>query len=186
MMITHLNLIPPERRQKLNRLVKLLLVKNILELLLVGMAVVSIILLWGWLFLIDQFNSLAQSSMTIGREYASYNTDIRQVNKITKSINDAAAGYYPITNKILEFISSTPRAIKITSLDINRQNNRIIISGTALTRADLLAYQEILRQLSWLEPSSVPTESLLTKTDINFEYQTKLKNWPTLRLTPSR
>jgi len=185
-MITHLNLIPPERRQKLNRLVKLLLVKNILELLLVGMAVVSIVLLWGWLFLIDQFNSLAQSSMAIGREYASYNTDIRQINKITKSINEAAGGYLPITPKILEFISSTPRNIKITSLDINRQDNRLIITGTALTRTDLLAYQDILRQIPWLESSAIPTESLLTKTDINFEYKAKLKNWPMLRLTPSR
>ena len=177
-MIIDLNLLPPIRKTRLDRLTKFLFIKNLLEFVIIAAAVIAIVLLWGWIILIDEFNSLAQSSLEIGRDYASYNSEVRRVNRMIRSVDDSADGYLAITPKLLEIISSTPAHVRINSLDIDRPNKKIIISGTALSRNDLLNYQEILKKTDWMEPAAMPNTQLLQKANVNFEYQTKLKNWP--------
>jgi hypothetical protein len=181
MMIIDLNLLPPAKKIKLDRLVKFLFTKNLLEFVIIAVAVIAITLLWGWIILIDEFNSLAQSSIEIGRDYSSYNSEVRRVNRVMRSVNESAFGYMAVTPKILEIISSTPANIKINSLDINRADKKIIIYGTALSRNDLLNYREVLKQIPWLETGAMPTTQLLQKENINFEYQTTLKDWPVPR-----
>ncbi len=182
MMIINLNLLPPAKKIQLDRLIKFIFAKNLLELIIIAAAMIATILLWSWIILIDEFNSLAQNSIEIGRDYTAYNSEVRRVNKILRSVDETANGYLPLTPKILDIISSTPPHIKINTLDINRVNKKIIIYGTARGRADLLSYQDILKNIPWMTPAIMPTTQLLQKENINLEYQTTLKNWPPLKI----
>ena len=181
MMIINLNLLPPNRKVQLDRLVKFLFAKNLLEFLIIAAAAIATVLLWGWIILIDEFNSLAQNSIEIGRDYSTYNGEVRRVNKILRAVEESANGYFPLTPKILEIISTTPSHIKINTLDIDRITKKITIYGTARTRADLLSYQDILKKIPWMVPTAMPTTQLLQKENINLEYKTTLKNWPALK-----
>ncbi|MFA7653951.1 MAG: hypothetical protein WCX97_02810 [Candidatus Magasanikbacteria bacterium] len=182
MIIINLNLLPPHRKTEQNRLVKFLFIKNILEFIIIAAAIIATILLWGWMILIDEFTSLTKNAMSIGRDYTSYNTEVRTVNRTLRAIGETSNGYLNITEKLLFIASTTPANIRINSLDINRVNNQIIIYGTAKTRADLIAYQETVKQIPWLEATIMPTTQLLQKENINFEYQTKLKQWPIIKI----
>ncbi|MFA6486457.1 MAG: hypothetical protein WCT40_03765 [Candidatus Magasanikbacteria bacterium] len=181
MMIINLNLLPPHRRERVHRLIKFLLTKNLLEFVIIATAFIGTVLLWGWIILIDEYKMLAQNSISISRDYATHNSEVRRVNRVLKSVNDASSDYMPILPRLLEIISSTPSTIKINTVDINRVENKIIIYGTASTRAELLAYQETIKAIPWMETAIMPTTQLLQKENINFEYITRLKNWPAIK-----
>ena len=181
MMIIDLNLLPPEHKTKLNRLIQILFAKNILEFIAVSLCLFATMLLWSWMALVQQFNDLSESALLIGRDYTNYNQEVRKVNNICRSINESSADFYPLIPKILEVANSLPDTIHLNSVSINRQDNQFKISGTASTRNELLTYQEQLGQIKWLKNSSMPTAQLLQKENINFEYQTTLVGLPKLR-----
>jgi len=181
MMIIDLNLLPPEHKTKLNRLIQILFAKNILEFIAVALCLFATMLLWSWMALVQQFNDLSESALLIGRDYTNYNQEVRKVNNICRSINESSADFYPLIPKILEVANSLPDTIHLNSVSINRQDNQFKISGTASTRNELLTYQEQLGQTTWLKTASMPTAQLLQKENINFEYQTTLVGLPKLR-----
>ncbi|OGH84286.1 MAG: hypothetical protein A2261_00875 [Candidatus Magasanikbacteria bacterium RIFOXYA2_FULL_44_8] len=181
MMIIDLNLLPPEHKTKLNRLIQILFAKNILEFIAVSLCLFATMLLWSWMALVQQFNDLSESALLIGRDYTNYNQEVRKVNNICRSINESSADFYPLIPKILEVANSLPDTIHLNSVSINRQDNQFKISGTASTRNELLTYQEQLGQTTWLKTASMPTAQLLQKENINFEYQTTLVGLPKLR-----
>ena len=186
-MIIDLNLLPPEHKTKLNRLIQILFAKNILEFIAVALCLFATMLLWSWMALVQQFNDLSESALLIGRDYTNYNQEVRKVNNICRSINESSADFYPLIPKILEVANSLPDTIHLNSVSINRQDNQFKISGTASTRNELLTYQEQLGQTTWLKTASMPTAQLLQKENINFEYQTTLVGLPKLRaLEPPR
>ena len=180
-MIIDLNLLPPEHKTKLNRLIQILFAKNILEFIAVALCLFATMLLWSWMALVQQFNDLSESALLIGRDYTNYNQEVRKVNNICRSINESSADFYPLIPKILEVANSLPDTIHLNSVSINRQDNQFKISGTASTRNELLTYQEQLGQTTWLKTASMPTAQLLQKENINFEYQTTLVGLPKLR-----
>jgi len=181
MMIVDLNLLPPTQKIKLNRLVQILFARNMLETIAIGLCILATILLWSYLVLINEFNELTKSALLIGRDYTSYNQEVRQINRVVKNLTNTTYGYFPISDKILEFISTTPNNIKLNIIDIDRSTNKFYISGTAKTRSDLLAYHEFLKSIPWLKPANMPTSQLLQKENINFDYQTQTIDWPPIR-----
>ena len=186
MMIIDLNLLSPAQKNKLNRLIQILFAKNMLETIVIGLCLMATILLWSYLVLINQFNELTASAMLIERDYSGYNQEVRQVNRGVKNLIDSTYGYLPISDKILEFISTTPSNIKLNIVDINRETNKFFISGTAKTRSGLLAYHEILKTIPWLKPANMPTSQLLQKENINFEYQAEMVSWPPVRTAQTK
>lgn len=176
-----LNLLPPEQKTRLNRLVQILFAKNLLESIAIALCLFAIILVWSWMVLVQQFNSLSESAMLIDRDYTSYNQEVRQINSITRLINESSSDRLPLVPKILETAQSMPDSIKLNSISINRKDNTFAVSGTATNRNTLLQYQELLQSVGWLKPATMPTTQLLQKENINFEYQTTLIGLPKLR-----
>ncbi len=182
-MIIDLNLLPPDRRAKLNQLIQILFLKNMLEFVIVALCLFAVILVLSWTLLVREFNNLTQSALLIGRDYSGYNQEVRRINNIIRRVNDANADYLPILPKILEITQTLPNNIKLNTINIDRRTQRFLISGTARTRNDLLMYQEILKKIKWLKPATMPTTQLLQKENINFEYQTDLVGLPSIRNT---
>lgn len=172
---TTINLLSKDKRTRLEHLTKFIFVRDILEIVLLVYAILAIILVWSWMVLQEDFNNLAESSVLVNREYSKYNQEIKQVNTTIRNFNQANKYYLPLTPKLSEIITTLPKDIKLNSLEIDRTQNKITLSGVALTRDALLNYQTILKQIIWLENIETPTSQLFQKENISFEVKANTK-----------
>lgn len=172
---TAINLLSKDKRTRLEHLTKFIFVRDILEIVLLVYAVLAIILVWSWMVLQEDFNNLAESSVLVNREYSKYNQEIKQVNTTIRNFNQASKYYLPISPKLSEIINSLPKEIKLSFLEFDRTQNKITLSGVALTRDALLQYQTILKSTPWLENIETPTSQLFQKENISFEVKANTK-----------
>jgi len=177
-----INLLPPRKKEKLKFLIKFIFTKEILELIIFFCAIAAIALIWSWLVLQQSLADLASASALVNRDYTSYNKDIRVINTLIKNINKSSAEYQAINPKLIELINNLPTNIKLVSLSLNRQTQTLELQGIASTREDLLNYQTTLKKISWLEEVSTPVSKLFQKTDITFEFKTKIKDFVPVKL----
>jgi len=184
MMALNLNLLSPAKRKGINELMSFIFIKNILELATFVVAVIAIFLLWSWTILINQFNNLSESAISVNKEYGSYAQEIRVINKTNRDINLAGQNYATTTPKFFELLKSTPADIVISAINFERDSGDLVISGTAKNRNSLLNYQTILKNISWLDNVVAPTSQFFQKENINFEITAKIK-MPTVKNTPA-
>ena len=178
MSLRFINLLPERKKEGLEKLIKFLFCKEILEMILLVSTFLSITLLWSWLLLEEHFSDLSQSALSVNREFSHYNQDVRKINFTIKTLNASSLGFSPITTKIVEFINKLPADIKLNSLNFSRETGTFQISGIAKTRDGLLSFQKILQGLDWLDNVQSPTSQLFQKQNINFDIKAKIKNIP--------
>lgn len=175
-----INLLPDRKKDGLEKLIKFLFCKEILEVILLVMAFLSMTLLWGWIILEDHFSSLSQSALLVNKEFSQYNQEVRKINFTIKTLNASSQGFNPLTPKIVEFINKLPADIKLNSLNFSRETGTFEISGVSKTREALIAFQTLLQSFDWLDQVESPTSQLFQKQDINFDIKAKTKNIPLL------
>lgn len=171
----NLNLLPTSKKTRLETTMNFLFIKNIVELFLLVVAVMTAALVWGWLFLENDFANLANTAALINREYYTYNQDAKNINKLIKNVNLASKGFSPIGPRLKDLSTTLPNDIKISSLQIDIAEQRIIINGTALSRDALLNYQGVLNKITWITDVETPVSQLFQKENVNFEFKAKLK-----------
>lgn len=176
MMDISFNLLPAAKKNRLEYIINFLLTKDILELIIIIGSILTIALIWSWLFLEINFANLAASSAAVNREYYIYNQDIKTINNLTRSINLANKNFAPITPKIKDLISATPNDVKFGFVQVDRRAETLTISGTALTRSALIRFQDVLNGISWITRVETPASQLFQKENINFEFKAQLKN----------
>jgi Tfp pilus assembly protein PilN len=175
MFFAKINLLSVEKKKQLDQLVRFIFFKELVEIILLVSALLSIILLLSQSMLQREFNDLSQSATLVSREFSHYNQEIRKINSIIKKFNDASKNYSPLSPKILEFINKTPNDIKINFLNIDQTVGTIIISGTAKTRDSLLSYQDSLKKYTWISGVQTPISQLFQKENVNFQINAQIK-----------
>lgn len=186
MLDLNLNLLPAEKKSRLQYLANFLLTKDILKLVILIGAILSATLIWSWVFLEKDFASLAQSAIAVNREYFAYNQDVKNINDLTKNINSSNQNFVPLAPKLKELITSLPSDIKINSLQIDRSAQTILLNGEAKTRLALLNYRDSLDKITWITQVETPASQLFQKENINFEFKAKLKNLSLKTNAPAR
>ena len=184
MLPSKINLLPPDKKELIKKLVKFIFFKEMLEITLLVTSFLSIVLLWSWFFIQNQYNDLTQSALLINNKYSNYNQEIKKINTAIKQFDSANKNFSPLTPKILELVEKLPSDIKINSLSIDRQKNTLSISGVAKTREALLSYQTLLKNYYWLESIQTPTSQLFQKENVNFEIKATTKNLTIPKETP--
>lgn len=169
-------MLSPEKKQKLASLINFVFAKNILSVATFVVCLIAISLLWNWLLIIEQFEGLSQNIISINREFSNSSRETRQINRTLKDVNLASRSYSPITSKLIEIAQLIPPEITISSMDLNRETKEFAISGVAENREVLLAFQETLKNISWLEKILTPASQLFQKNDIQFVVRANLKN----------
>ena len=175
MFFAKINLLSTEKKKRLENLVKFIFLKELVEIILLISAFLSIVLLLSQSVLQREFNDLSQSATLVSREFSHYNQEIRKINSVIKNFNTAGKNYSPLTEKILEFIQKTPADIKISSLNIDQTAGTVIIAGTAKTRASLLNYQDSLKKYSWVLGVQTPVSQLFQKENVSFQINAQIK-----------
>lgn len=172
-----INLLPPEKMGSLKFLIKFIFSKEILELIILACSIVAIALIWSWLLLQQSLADLASASALVNKDYSTYNKDIKDINTLIKNINKASSEYQIINQKLIELINNLPTNIKLASLSLDRRTQILDLQGIASTREDLLNYQTTLKKIGWLDEVSTPVSQLFQKTDVTFEFKTKIKDF---------
>lgn len=177
-MSLNINLLPERKKDGLEKLIKFLFCKEILELILLVAAFLSVTLLWGWIILQEHYTDLSQSALSVNKEFSRYNQEVQKINFTIKNIKASSLGFSPISPKIIDFIGKLPTNIKLNSLDLSRETGTFVITGVAKTRDDLLNFQNLIQKFDWLDKIDSPTSQLFQKENINFEIRAKIKNIP--------
>lgn len=175
-----INLLSPEKKNRLDQLVRYIFIRKLLEIIFIAACLVAIVLMYGWYTIQIQYNAMAESSTLINREFSGYNQEIRRLNNTLRQFKNAGADYLPLTEKILEITNSLPDGIKISSLQINRQTGKFLLTGTAKNRDGLIKYQTAIEKITWLVNVETPTSQLFQKDNVNFEIRANLKDIPTI------
>lgn len=176
MLNINLNLLPTGKKNRLESTVNFLLIKNIVELFFIVVAVMSAILVWGWIFLENDFASLTRTATLINREYYTYNQDAKNINSLVKDINLASKKFSPLIPRLTDISNSLPTDIKLTSLEIDMTTQTITLSGSAVSRSALLNYQEVLNKIPWITNVKTPASQLFQKENVKFEFSAELKS----------
>jgi len=169
-----INLLPPDKQKRLENLMKFIFSKHILEIVIFFVALIGIMMVWSWMILQDGFAKLAISSISVNKEYVTYNKDIRDINFKIKSLQKSSQNYDPLTPYLQDIINNLPANIKLTSFYIDKTGKEISLQGIAKTRQDLLDYQAKLKEINWLGDLNTPVSKLFQKENISFEFKTKI------------
>ncbi len=175
MMNINLNLLSSEKKNRIEYILKVFLIKDIVELFLLMVAILSATLVWSWVFLENDFAKLTASAINVNRTFYSDNQETKYVNNLLKEINLATKNFSPLTPKLKSLIDSLPDDVKIQSLQIDSRLQTVTLNGTALSRTSLLNYQESLNRIPWLTNLETPVSQLFQKQNIDFEFKAKLK-----------
>lgn len=173
-----LNLLPPPKRKRLINLVNFLLTKEFVELTIFAASLLAIVFVSGWLVLVDSMGNLAKSSFLVSRQTPTINQDVRRLNKLFSNLITSGKEYGALSPVLLSIAQTLPPGIKLNSLAIDRAGKTVTIDGEAMTRDGLLAYENVLRTMPFLNSISHPTSLLFQKENVSFEIQASLSGFP--------
>lgn len=95
-------------------------------------------------------------------------------NLLTKS-DTVQNKFWPARQSIIEISQLTAPGNIISSLSINIEAKTAVITGFALKRDDLLAFQENLEESKLFKEIHAPLANLFKKENIDFKFETILK-----------
>ena len=138
-MIPHrLNLLSPDKRQHLKRMVNFQFAKNILELILIFISIVGIIFLGGQWVLQNHFNDLAAHIISVSNKYGETNQSIKDINTTLNKVDKIQKEYILWTPFLIDLSQVIPDSVILSALTFSKNNETLIIQGMAPTRDDLL------------------------------------------------
>ena len=176
-MIPHrLNLLSPEKRQHLKRMINFQFTKNLLEVLVFFLSIICISLLGGQWTLEDYFNKLADHVVTISNKYGESNQQIKTINQQIYQIELIQKEYYSWTPHLTELSSMVPVGITLNTLTLNQKSGELNLTGEAPTRNNLLDLKKQLETLDWIDTINIPPTQLTEKTNIKFSLSSKIAN----------
>lgn len=175
-MIPHrLNLLSPDKYQHLKRMVSFQFIKNLLELILMTISISGMALLGGQWVLQDYFNQIAEQIVSVSNRYAATNQDIKKINLTLNQVEKIQKEYYNWTALLSALTEKIPKNIILTALNFDDKNKKIILTGTAAARDDLLALKDNLNTLLWIKPVQIPPTQLTEKNNIQFSFTLEKK-----------
>ena len=179
-----LNLMSPDKKRRLDTLVRFLLTRNILEIILFFCCVLGIALVLGWWVLAGDTSELNVSSPLLNPSANTYNQNVQALNKLIVDSAQAGRGYDRLAWRVLDLAHATPAQVYWQSLTIDRRAGTMSLSGKAATREALLTLEQNLQAVPWLTTVSAPLSQLLNKNDIDFQITATLQDVEPLRQLP--
>lgn len=106
--------------------------------------------------------------------FAEQNSKIKEINSKIKDAEDIRRGSASLMDDIKILASDKLNGIKFISLKIEASSKNITVFGIAGTREDLILYKDKLQNNTAYKDLKFITPNLTQKTDINFNFETKL------------
>ncbi|MFZ2189421.1 MAG: PilN domain-containing protein [Candidatus Magasanikiibacteriota bacterium] len=175
-MIPHrLNLLSPDKRNLLKRMVNFQFLKSLLEMILFFLSIFGIALLGGQWVLQDHFYAITGQINSVNNKYADKNQEIKNINRTLIQTEKIQNEYTVWTTKIAELTNIIPDGITLTGLSFDKNNKKINITGEAVSRNDLLLFKQNLESIQWINSVEVPPDQLIQKNKIQFSITPLMK-----------
>ena len=165
---TRLNLLPPDKRSVIQRMIYVQYVKNIFEVLVIVLCLSGTVLLGGEWTLQSHFNSFVATLSTISNQQTEKNKVIKEANAVFASVESLQKKYQLWTPIIGEITQAVPDRVLLTGLTLDEKENVYGIDGMASTRDDLLLFQRRLQAVKRIKSVIVPVGQLTEKDNIQF------------------
>lgn len=169
-----LNLLPPDKKKHLKKMINFQFLKNIAGIFLIFLSVTGIVLLGGQWVLEDYYSQLTEHIFSISEKHSNTNNIIKEINNNLIKVEKIQKEYINWTPLILEITEAIPANVKISKININ-QKNELAINGLANNRQSLLDLQKTLEEITWLENFTIPPAQLTEKENINFSFVIPIK-----------
>jgi len=170
-MIT-LNLLSPDKKQSLRLTETYQTIKNLIILILLLTIITAIVLLVTKLALQNHFTRIVSESTLTIKYVSFFSQDIKEFNKQLKAVENIQSEHIAWTNFFISFAQLVPDNIGLDNLTINE--NKILITGFAKTRDDLIEFQNNIKNSSLFSEVTVPLENLLKKDDVDFDIKANI------------
>jgi len=169
-----LNLLPPDKKKHLKKMINFQFFKTIAEIFLIFLSVTGIVLLGSQWVLEDYYSQLTEHIFSISERHSNTNNIIKEINNNLVKVEKIQKEYINWTPLILEITEAIPANVKISKININ-QKNELTINGLANNRRTLLDLQKTLEEITWLEDFTIPPAQLTEKENINFSFVIPIK-----------
>ncbi len=167
-----LNLLSFEQKHQLHQETKQTLIKQVVLVVIVVILLISVIFYFSKKIVLNNFEKFSENTSQVNQVL---NQKIEKINKLTGFIQQVQKEHINWANLIMEISAKTPTSITLTSLQLNKDEATITISGLALTRDELLKFKNNLEKLPELTEINLPLQNMTQKTDVNFTIKAKLK-----------
>jgi Tfp pilus assembly protein PilN len=175
MIPVHLNLLSPDKRRNVERLIYVQFLRNTIEIFVFVLSVLGILLLGGNRVLQDHLNELSANLVRISNQQARKGAEIKIINTILAR-TDSLQKHYTLWSDILPpLINAIPQRIAVSSLAIDPQGKTMRLTGIADTRSDLLLLQKNLLAVPLVHSADIPLSQLASKEHISFSVSVTLK-----------
>lgn len=170
-----LNFLHGEDKKAVSSIARMAWMRNILRCLFLILCLFDTALVLLFLLLSDQANTLAQQTRAANQRYSYYNTEVSRINNEISQLSEAGQNYGVLTPRFWSLINAVPPNIQLSLVNLDLAANSINIPGIAKDRDALLAFENILADLPWVEKTYLPKSQLLQKEQINFQIQITVK-----------
>lgn len=169
----NLNLIPPEKKQERRLTQVYKIIKNLIILILFLTIFIAIILLLTKMTLENNFTKVVEGS-TLTTKYANiFNKDVKQFNQYLSAVDKIQKDYISWPKFLIDLTKLIPQNITLYSININ--DNKILITGQAKNRDDLLSLKNNLENSDLFSGVTIPLENLLKKDNVDFNIKADVK-----------
>lgn len=170
-----LNLLPQEKKDALGEIRRFAYAKVV-----AGIVLGAFILGYGVLVAIqtvhrsrlqsinEEIARMEQVLPTSGADTLAQN--IKTLNRRVKQLADIQAGTFSMTLFLDALNRTVPEGIDLREVRVRTLTGQLSLSGVAANRNDLLAFQNALRALPYIEDLNIPLSTLTQREDIQFDF----------------
>ncbi len=163
-----INLLPPIKRKTIFNIYFLYYLRLFIEILLGYSAILAVIFILSATFLNSTIKNFQQETSSMDKEYQAINKQIIAINKTLKEADKIQSNNVIWSDYLYQFFTTEHTSIYLNGLDIQEKQHQIQIQGRALTRDNLLNFQNSLNKLNFLKNIVLPISDLTAKRDIDF------------------
>lgn len=165
---TRLNLLSPDKRKFLQRMIYVQFIKNTFTSIVFVFCVSGITLLGGQWVLQEYFNDVSSNLVITTGKQAEKNNRIKEVNTLINQTDIVQQVYTPWSDIVTEIANAIPPGIVMSNISLNSSNKNFVFSGSADTRDALLEMQKKIKQLNFIEDVNIPVSQLTEKKNFTF------------------
>lgn len=165
-----LNLLPPKNKAALRSGFLFAYAQSMLLVVFFLTAIASSTLLAVRLLLKGTYDDLAQRSTSTSEEYRSMTDEIRSINEYLKRVEGVHRRFTPWSSVLATVTQMVPDGTQITGIRLDK-TGKILLSGVADERADVLVLREHLLQSNLFKNVSSPLSNILQQKNVRFDFE---------------
>lgn len=163
-----LNLISPEKKKTIARIVYMQYTKHLLDGAVLFSALTAIVLLGGQGIMQEYFNELVSTITATPKGQGEKNVIIKKLNARLSIAEMVQKTYTKWTPIIADIVGTIPKEVTLNTLSLNAETKTYHITGIATTREALLSLKKQLEGKPYAKTVDVPLSQLTIRDQVPF------------------